>query len=259
MTSQPRPAASTTRTALIAWLLGVTRPVLPPLLASAACRVAGHLLGVVLFALVAHAVVDTALALADGGPAPSAGPVVGAMIVMSLLKAALRYGEQFLGHTVAFTSLELLRAELFRALARRAPRVMTTARSGDLLARSTKDIDRIEVFFAHTFAPAVSALLVPAAVLIGIGVCVSWPVAGAGAIALLLAIVVVPALGQGLVMSGSRRVIAARAATTQHVTDSVQGLPEVVGYGRAAERLQETAQLDAAVVAAGRHALCAGT
>ncbi|MBW3069194.1 MULTISPECIES: thiol reductant ABC exporter subunit CydC [unclassified Actinomyces] len=251
-------APAKARRPLIRWLLEVTRPVLPPLLGSAACRVADHLLGVALFALAAHAVVAGALSLAAGGPAPSVWPVVGAMAAISVLKAALRYGEQFLGHTVAFTSLELLRAELFRALARRAPRVMSTARSGDLLARSTKDVDRVEVFFAHTFAPAVSAAVVPVTVLVVIGVKTTWAVAAAAAATLAAAIVVVPLLGHRAATRSARHTVAARAELTQHVTDSVQGLPEVVGYGRAAERLERTRDLDDAVAAAARPAALLG-
>jgi len=104
------------------------------------------------------------------------------MAAMSLAKAALRYGEQFMGHLVAFKALELLRGEIFRALIPRSPRVSTTSRSGDLLARATKDVDRIEVFFAHTFAPMVSAVVVPATVLVLIGARVSWAAAGVAGI-----------------------------------------------------------------------------
>ncbi|WP_136314293.1 ABC transporter ATP-binding protein [Actinomyces procaprae] len=254
-TPSPRPGG---RRALAGWLLSVTRPVLPPLLGSAACRVADQLAGVALLALAAHAVVDAALRLAAGGTVPPLGPVAGAMAALSLLKAALRYGEQLLGHTVAFTSLELLRAELFRSLARRAPRVLTTARSGDLLARATKDVDRIEVFFAHTFAPVVSALLVPLAVLAAIGGATTWPVAAAGAAVLAAAVGCVPLLGRRMTAVGSRRVLAARAELTQHVTDSVQGLAEVVGYGRGAERLERTRLHDDDLAAAGRPPAAAG-
>ena len=94
-----------TRTVVIGWLLRVTRPVLAPLLCSTLCRVADLLLGVGLFALGAHAVVSTGTALASGGPVPSPWTALGAMAVMSLAKGALRYGEQFTGHFVAFKAL----------------------------------------------------------------------------------------------------------------------------------------------------------
>ncbi|MDO4243072.1 MAG: ABC transporter ATP-binding protein [Actinomyces sp.] len=247
------------RRTLVAWLLSVTRPVLPPLLGSAACRVLDHLAGVGLFALAAHAVVVAALALADGRQPGAVWRTVVAMAGLSLLKALLRYGEQFLGHLVAFASLELLRAQIFSALAPRAPRVTVTSRSGDLLARATKDVDRIEVFFAHTFAPAVCAATVPPTVLAVIGGSVSWWAAGAGALTLALAILAVPAAGWGAGLASSRRRAAARAGLTQHVADSVQGLAEVVGYGRSAERMAQTAGLDREVVGAGAPAALAAS
>lgn len=250
--STPAPPS---RVELTRWLIEVTRPILTPLVASTACRVAHLLAGVALFALAARAAVLTATALAQGAPLPSAWGTVALMICLSLAKAVLRYGEQFLGHVVAFKALELLRGEVFAALVPRAPRVMMTARSGDLLARATKDVDRIEVFFAHTFAPMVSAVIVPLAVVSTIGVGVSWTVAGVAALALLLALLVVPAAGWGASLRAHHTVAAQRAVLTQHVTDSIQGLAEVVGYGRADERVAQMHRVDDAVARAGRPAL----
>lgn len=248
-----------TRRELISWLLRVTRPVLPPLAASTLCRIADLLAGVGLFALGAYAAVATASALASGAPAPSLRQVVATMVGLSLAKALLRYGEQFLGHFVAFKALELLRAEIFQALIPRAPKVMATSRSGDLLARATKDVDRIEVFFAHTFAPMVSAVVVPSVVLVAVGLGTSWTVAGAALPFLLLALLVAPLAGWGAALGSSRATAAARAELTSHVTDTIQGMSEVVGYGRTAERLAATAQLDDAVAAAFRPASLAAS
>lgn len=253
----PRPAPR--RSVLIAWMLRVTRPVLAPLLGSTLCRIADLLLGVGLFALAAHAVVDTASALAAGTPVPSLWPVVAVMAAVSLAKAALRYGEQFLGHFVAFKALELLRGEIFRALLPRSPRVSATSRSGDLLARATKDVDRIEVFFAHTFAPVVSAAVVPTTVLLVVGAKVSWVLSAVALPFLLGALLLGPLAGRRLSLASARRTAAARGVLTQHVTDSVQGIGEIVGYGRSAERLEDTAALDAEVVHAGRPAAVAAS
>lgn len=257
---QPAPAAASVpptppgRLELTRWLISVTRPVLRPLLASTACRVADLLAGVGLFALAARAVVLTAAALAAGEPVPSLWGTVWVMVTLSLAKAVLRYGEQFLGHFVAFKALELLRGEVFAALVPRGPRVMMTARSGDLLARATKDVDRIEVFFAHTFAPMVSAVIVPLAVVVTIGLTVSWAVAGVAALALLLALLVVPSAGWSPSLRARQAAVDRRAVLTQHVTDSVQGLAEVVGYGRSEERVAQMRRLDRQIADAGRPA-----
>jgi len=236
----------------VRWLLGVTRPVLPPLLASTLCRIIDALSGVALFALGAYAVASTGLAMVNKSPVPAMWPVLTVMAGLSLLKAALRYVEQFLGHLVAFKALELLRGQIFRSLIPRSPRVGTTSRSGDLLSRATKDVDRIEVFFAHTLAPAVSAVITPIVVLTAIGLKVSWPVALTVLPLVVLQLFIVPRLGSGASLEASRSASALRADLTQHVTDTIQGMSEVVGYGRGQERLDEMARIDAEITGASR-------
>ena len=246
--TQRRPSRAT----LVRWLLQVTRPVLSPLLGSTLCRITDMLSGVALFSLGAYAVAQTGLAMATGAPAPAIWPILAVMAGLSLLKAALRYAEQFLGHLVAFKALELLRGQIFRSLIPRSPRVSATSRSGDLLSRATKDVDRIEVFFAHTFAPAVSAAITPIVVLTVIGLKVSWPVALAALPFAVLQLLIVPRLGFTASLDASRLASATRADLTQHVTDTVQGMSEVVGYGRSQERLDEMARIDAEIAGAAR-------
>ena len=246
--AQERP----TRTVLVRWLLHVTHPVLSPLLGSTLCRVTDLLSGIALFSLGAYAVASVGLAMMTGAPTPAIWTVLAVMAGLSLLKAVLRYAEQFLGHLVAFKALELLRGQIFRSLIPRSPRVSTTSRSGDLLSRATKDVDRIEVFFAHTFAPAVSAAITPVVVLAVIGLKVSWLVAMTALPFVVLQLLIVPRLGFTASLEASRSSSAARADLTQHVTDTVQGMSEVVGYGRNQERLDEMARIDAELVGASR-------
>ena len=244
--------APVSRAMLVRWLLQVTRPVLSPLLGSTLCRITDMLCGVALFSLGAYAVARAGLAMTTDAPVPAIWPVLAVMAGLSLLKAALRYAEQFLGHLVAFKALELLRGQIFRSLIPRSPRVSATSRSGDLLSRATKDVDRIEVFFAHTFAPAVCAVVVPITVLTAIGLKVSWMVALAAFPLVLLQLLIVPRLGFAASVDAFRSVSAARAELTQHVTDTVQGMSEVVGYGRSQERLDEMARIDAEIAGAAR-------
>ncbi len=236
------------RRELFGWVLATTRPVLAPLAASTLCRIADQLLGVAIFAFGAGAVVAAGRAVAGGnGSAIATGTLVVLLVAACLLKAALRYGEQFLGHLVAFKALELLRAEVFHALVPRAPRVLLGARSGELMTRATKDVDRIEIFFAHTLAPMVSAVVVPVVVLVTIGVSASGPVALAASPFLLAALTVVPVLGHRSSLAAARRAAGTRARLAHHVTDSLQGMREVVGYGRSGERLAQTDALGSAL------------
>lgn len=246
------PAIATARPAVprrtvAAWLVRVTRPVLAPLLISTACRVTDLLAGVALFALAAASVVEAGIALADGQAPAALWPLLASMAAISLLKAGLRYGEQLAGHFVAFKALELLRGEIFRALLPRSPHASMTLRSGEVLATATKDVDRIEVFFAHTFAPVVSAVLVPLVTCLVIGAWTTWPVALAVLALMWAGAAAAVWLGAGSSLRASRAASAERARLTQHVTDTVQGMNEVLGYGRSGERMAQMAQIDDAV------------
>jgi ABC-type transport system involved in cytochrome bd biosynthesis fused ATPase/permease subunit len=84
------------------------------------------------------------------------------MIMMGLLKGILRYLEQFSGHYVAFNLLSIMRDRFYRSIEPLAPAALCDNRSGDIVSRAVADVDRIEVFYAHTIAPAVSAILVSA-------------------------------------------------------------------------------------------------
>ena len=174
---------------LVAWLLQVARPVLTPLIASTLFRVLGQLLGVALLVVAAVSVVSasqivtgsagkfsgditsstTSEAFGTAASTVVPGPLVGWGITsvlwllagLALLKALCAYLEQYTGHLVAFKALARLRSYFYDRLEPQAPAAVQGRASGDFLTRATKDIDRIETFFAHTVAPAISAVVVP--------------------------------------------------------------------------------------------------
>ncbi|MCZ7630015.1 MAG: hypothetical protein M5U19_13625 [Microthrixaceae bacterium] len=160
---------------LVRWLLGTTRAVHPPLLFSTMCRIVALSLDVALFATAAATVVH----LASGGDGGVLLFVV--LVALALAKAGFFYLEQFSGHYVAFKALELLRTYVFSKLWPKAPAIVAESRSGDLLAGLTRDVDRIEVVYAHTFAPVVSAYVVGPAAVVVAGALLGWqPVALGG-------------------------------------------------------------------------------
>lgn len=218
---------------LIAWLTSITRPVHKPLFVSALLRIINLSLDIVLFGLAGGGVM--ALVTSSG----SVGPLLGWLVLVSLLKAFAYYLEQFSGHYVAFKALELLRTYVFAKLWPKAPGIITHARSGDILASLTRDVDRIEVFYAHTFAPLVAAYVVsPLAVIIAGITCGADLVWGA-ALALALSLFVVPVIGTRDALAATRSTLERRRDLAHHVTDSVFGKAEVVGYGRQELRLAE--------------------
>lgn len=238
-------AQAWTTTRLARRLLHVARPVLPPLAVSVLCRSVALCLGIALFALGGWAVGSWAAGAgagahdaATGGAVPvAAAPtwsltrIAWSMVALALAKGVLRYLEQFSGHWVAFRSLALLRMYFYDRLEPQAPTRTEGADSGDLLSRVTKDVDRIEVFFAHTLAPALTAVLVPVGVLVYLGWAVSWWVALVLAPFLLLVGGVLPRIGAGTTESAAHVIREGRGQLSQHVTDSVQGVREVLAFG----------------------------
>jgi thiol reductant ABC exporter CydC subunit len=164
-------------------------------------------------------------------------PVLGLLVGLSLLKGLTRYLEQYCGHYVAFRALAQLRLYFYDRLAPQAPAAVEGRETGDLLSRVTKDVDRVEVFFAHTIGPAVTALLVPVATLVYLGVAVSpWSVPPLTA-GLALVGLVTPALRRAASARAARQVRAARGQLAGQVRDSVQGVREVLAFNYQERRL----------------------
>jgi len=75
------------------------------------------------------------------------------------------YIENYTGHYVAFKILAAFRDNFFFAMLPLAPARTSKLQSGDAVSRVVTDCERIEPFYAHTIAPAVSAFVVPAILL----------------------------------------------------------------------------------------------
>ncbi len=235
MTSSP------TLRELVSWLLSITKPVHAPLLFSLACRIFNLLLDLALFGLAAGGVVH----LLTGGE--NFGVLLTAIVVIALLKASFYYLEQFSGHYVAFKALELLRTYVFAKIWPKAPAFVTHSRSGDVLTSLTRDVDRIEVVYAHTFAPVVSAYVVGAIAMVTAGTWFGWDLVWIVGVCLAVALFIVPFVGTRYSLTATQSTLAARRDLAHHITDSVFGVNEVIGYGRESERIESMDALGSTV------------
>ena len=175
------------------WLLRFARSATTALIGSVLARLLGHLLGIVVLALPAWL-----LGVYLTRAVPTTQLVVTLMIIFAaaLVKAALRYLEQYLGHLAAFRLLGQLRLWVVDKLIPQAPALNDGLGAAKLHTVAIRDVDRVEVFFAHTIAPAFTAVVIPATAIGVAGV-----VAGA-AVALTVAVVV--ATGLALALWGGR-------------------------------------------------------
>ena len=217
---------------LIRWLTSITRPVHPPLLVSSVLRCVNLGLELVLFGLVGLLVAS----FASGHPV---GGLLLWIVMVALAKALAHYAEQFTGHYVAFKALELLRGHAFASLWPKAPAVVLRNRSGDLLPTLTRDVDRIEVVYAHTFAPLVSAFVVPIAALATVGSLIGWDLVTIPAVCVALALLAVPFVGLRRSLHSTAEGLRLRGQLTAHATDSVYGIDEILSYGHQRSRIEE--------------------
>ncbi|GAA2178707.1 thiol reductant ABC exporter subunit CydC [Leucobacter tardus] len=239
-------APVTSRRTLTAWLFSHTRSLLPMLGASAIARIVGNLLNVAILVVAAQALLD----VASGVPV-SLMTLALIVVALAAVKAALRYLEQFTGHWVAFTALQRLRVLFFERLVPQAPAATSGRASAELTERATRDIDRIEVFFAHTFPPVIASVAVPAITLVWLGVSGDPLLAGIIAVFLALALLL-PFVSAGATWRASRGIAADRGRVATHVADDVQGVREVLAFEAERSRLASLGDADASLAAAQR-------
>lgn len=233
----------------IIWLLRFSAQARGALSASILARVAGHILGALMLAVPAWAIATIALSKWDAtDSSQSTGmtwtwAVIGVVAGLALLKAILRYVEQYLGHLAAFRLLGELRLWIVERLIPQAPAVTDGLGTARIHTIAIRDVDRVEVFFAHTIAPAVTAVLIPL-----LAVVTAALTAGAlPAIALALTF----AVGLAIALAGSKKATTEAAATNstrtevaQYIADTLRLREEILIYGAAEQRLRGLRELD---------------
>jgi ATP-binding cassette subfamily B protein len=151
------------------------------------------------------------------------------------------YIENYTGHYVAFRILAAFRDSFYYAMLPLAPARTAKLQSGDAVSRVMTDCERVEPFYAHTIAPAVAAIFVPAIILAW-----CWTVDPSlvwvllpfyGATTLLLPWLVARLGGDGVTYREKLGEVNA------FVADSIQGVRDTVAFGyekRRAKQLWDT-------------------
>jgi thiol reductant ABC exporter CydC subunit len=164
----------------------------------------------------------------------------------ALSRGLSRYGERLVGHDAALRALSDIRHRVYERLERLAPLGLPAFRSGDLLARLVHDVDALQDLLLRALPPFAIALGVGAATVAL--VFLMLPAAGLVLlVALALAGTLVPWLTARLAARSETRQAASRAQLTDAVVDAIEGGPELVVNGAAAEQVRRTLAADAAL------------
>jgi ABC-type multidrug transport system fused ATPase/permease subunit len=150
------------------------------------------------------------------------------------LAGLLHWLESWLAHDIAYRLLAEMRIDLFRKLDTLAPAYLVRRRSGDLIALANQDIETIEYFFAHTVAPALVALMVPAAVVLTLAF-VAWPIAAA-LLPFVLYAGLAPVVTRARIDHLGAQARDALGLLSAYVTETIQGLSDLVAFQAVAGR-----------------------
>jgi ATP-binding cassette, subfamily C, bacterial CydC len=160
-----------------------------------------------------------------------------ALAVLAVAKAAFTWLDMWLAHNVAYGMLAWLRSNAYNALEPLAPAYTLKHRSGDIVSMATADIETIELFFAHTLVPLMVMILVPTALLMALAT-VAWPLAVV-LLPFLVLVASLPLLGRRRVDPVATEVRREQGQVNAHLVDSIQGLRELIAFGRGDTRAVE--------------------
>lgn len=150
----------------------------------------------------------------------------------ALGRAVFRYLERLVGHDASFRQLAAIRAGVYERMLPLAPDGLASSRRGDLLARFVDDVDELQNVALRAVQPLVSAVLVLALAIAGVGL-----LAPGSAVAVLVCL----AVGIGLTLLVQHRA-AVRAERTlaplrgelqSAVIEHVQALDVLVAFDAA--------------------------
>lgn len=250
-------AAKKSTAATVAWLIGTTRDLLPPLLLACLLSCLTRLASLGIYVLAGTGLakaldLDAIAVLQDLGW----GWLAGLIILLGLAKGVLRYLEQYVGHRVAFHALARLRNRMYAAFERQAPFTAATKDSGGMLTRATSDIDRVEVFFAHTLPPAVAALVVSGVAVWGTWAWFGMPPALIMLSGCVLIGLVIPACGVRTLRASATAQAEARGVQNRMFAEALAGIEVLHGFNAGKPVLE---RMRGSVAEAGKAAGRAGT
>lgn len=155
-------------------------------------------------------------------------------------RGVFRYLERLVSHNVTFRLLARLRVWFYEKLEPLAPARLMEYKSGDLLARVIGDVETLENFYVRVISPSLTAIL------IGLGVAIFfasfYPPIALVLIGFFLALgLILPLLAQIVSRAPGQRLITQRADIQSQLVDGIQGLADLLAFGRGKDRLHQIA------------------
>ncbi len=153
-----------------------------------------------------------------------------------ITRAIFRYLERLVSHDVTFRLLAKLRVWFYEKLEPLAPARLMNFRAGDLLARVIGDVETLENFYVRVVSPPLTAIVVGA--FTAIFLASFYPLLAPVFLIFYLSLgLFLPILAQTTSRKSAEQTISLRADLQTHLVDGIQGMADLIAYGRADERL----------------------
>lgn len=155
--------------------------------------------------------------------------------LFGITRAVFRYLERLVSHNITFNLLARLRVWFYEKLEPLAPARLMDYKSGDLLARVIGDVETLENFYVRVVSPSLTAIV--------IGLSVSlffasfYPTIALVLIGFFITLgLILPLFAQIFSRKPSGRLIAQRADLQSQLVDGIQGLADLLAFGRGGDR-----------------------
>lgn len=155
-----------------------------------------------------------------------------------IARGLFRYFERLVSHDVTFRLLSRLRIWFYEKLEPLAPARLMEYRAGDLLARIVGDVETLENFYVRVVSPPLTAVLIGFFVALFLG---SFGLQLALAfLGFFLSLgLILPIIAQIISRKPAVDTITLRGDLHTRIVDGIQGMADLLAYGRGAHRLTE--------------------
>ena len=153
-------------------------------------------------------------------------------------RGLFRYLERLVSHNVTFRLLARLRVWFYERLEPLAPARLMGYKSGDLLARVIGDVETLENFYVRVISPSLTAVLI--GLIVAAFFASFFPPIALVLIGFFLILgLLLPLLARLASRKPGQRQILQRAEIQSQLVDGIQGIADLLAFGRGAERLQQ--------------------
>ena len=152
-----------------------------------------------------------------------------------ITRGIFRYLERLVSHNVTFRLLARLRVWFYEKLEPLAPARLMEYKSGDLLARVIGDVETLENFYVRVVSPSLTAVFV--GLFVAIFFASFFPTIAFVLIGFFLILgLILPLLAQIASNKPGKHLITQRADIQTQLVDGIQGLADLLAFGRGQDR-----------------------